>query len=658
MSNVHCLGAPLFSKGPDGRPVSSILTIFPRFDAIVTIPTIHLFQINAFVRWTNDQRLAAGLPEMTTEEEQDVRGDAVLAVIEGKRIQIRSNPDDMPLAFRADKLLQRTGVSKRQIKYLNVFNENVREALKRRGEMWRIARLPTRRKEMKERILAAKTGIDGKPIYYHNATTGTRWLTLHEFSLLRYLDDDLLRQHLVEIQCFSRSLNRDRNPEVAFYLADQTFTGECFERYDFTVMAPEDLRAAFEYLRKAFRCAVPAEFRGDNLENDVWRQRMFSALVTDTDEVVQSEVLLSLSPEFFMQIHWLPGGRIKNGELAFDEVFEEERQDPCEEKAREFLYNLVREYGDLEYVNIGKVVNSLSRRNPGRGRREVYLAVVKRYGHANEIVSVIRMQKWDVRQHLNAKLELPEAMFRSDEYTEYVLDRRFACRYLGMNIPRQFTTRKICERYFADWTGPNGYMIWSPYFERAYIHGVATDKTPEDRFENPDFALAFAQLLGRAAASNIIVGRCDASHNTMFDDGDEIVVENDIGLPVDIVVADQTGTFADYCTPLRNLAASYADPVNRRLKFLSNPEAFARAYIDAFVERFRCIQEKYRLRRNAFDTLFKVRPYDEKGCFSYRWRRVLQRLEETDSRELAQIIRANLRVSVGCQPVVATFEAT
>jgi len=658
MSNVNILGAPLFSIGANGRPVSSILTIFPRFDTIVTIPTIHLFQIDAFVKRMNEERLAAGHPPMNLDEEREVRGDAVPAVIEGNRVQIRPHPDDMPLAFRADKLLQKAGVSKRRIKYLNVFNASVRDSLKRRGELWRIARLPTQRAEMKERILAAKTGIDGKQIYYHNATTGTRWLTLHEFSQLAHLDDASLRQHLAEIRRFSTSSNRDGNPEVAFYLADESFTSECFECYDFAALAPADLRAAFEELRKRFRSAVTPESRDDDLEHEVWRQRMFSALVTETDEVVQSEVLLSLSPEFFMQIHWLPGGRIKNGELAFDEVFEEDGQNPCEEKAREFLYNLVREYGDLEYVNIGKVVNSLSRRNPGRGRREVYLAVVKRYSQASETVSVIRMQKWDVQQHLNNKLMLPEAMFRSDEYTEYVLDRRFACRYLGMNIPKQFNARKICERYFADWTGPNGYMIWSPYFERAYIHGVATDKMPQQRFEDPEFSLAFARVLGWAAASNMIVGRCDASSKTMFDDGDEIIIEDELGIPVEIVVADQTGTFADYCTPLRNLAASYADPVNRRIEYLADPEAFARVYLDALVDRFVCIQEKYRLRRKAFDTLFKVRPFDDKGCFADRWRRVLQRLEQSDCRELAQIIRANLQVSIRCQPAVSNVEAT
>jgi hypothetical protein len=345
-----------------------------------------------------------------------------------------------------------------------------------------------------------------------------------------------------------------------------------------------------------------------------------------------------------MQIQWLPGGRIKNGELAFDEVFEEDEQDPCQEKAREFLYNLVREFGDIEYVNIGNVVNSLSRRNPGRGRREVYLAVLKRHGHPEEIVRVIRMQKWGVQQHLDDKRDLLQAMFRSDEYTEYVLDRRFACRYLGMNIPREISSRKICERYTGPGPGPADGLIWSPYFERAYVAGIATDKMPKERFQRPGFALALAQLLGRAAASNMIVGRCDYAQATLFDDGDEVVIEDQEGMPVEIVVADQTGTFADFDQPLERRAATYADPVNRRVEFLGDPEGFAKVYLDAFVERFLCIQEKYRRRRKAFETLFKVRPFKDYGCFADRWKHVLERLDRSDPHELAAIIRRHLRL--------------
>ena len=50
----------------------------------------------------------------------------------------------MPLAFRAEKLLQKAWASPSGwIKFLNVFTSQVRDALRRRGESWRIARLPT-----------------------------------------------------------------------------------------------------------------------------------------------------------------------------------------------------------------------------------------------------------------------------------------------------------------------------------------------------------------------------------------------------------------------------------------------------------------------------------------------------------------------------------
>ena len=254
--------------------------------------------------------------------------------------------------------------------------------------------------------------------------------------------------------------------------------------------------------------------------------------------------------------------------------------------------------------------------------------MIKRLDHPQEIVSIIRMQKWGVREHLDDGMPLLQAMFKSDEYTEYVLDRRFACHHLGMNIPKHVTTRKVCERYVGSQTGPAGTMIWSPYFRRAYIPGIATDKMPRQRFQDTEFSLGFARQLGLAAAPNIIVGRCDdIEDKVLFDDGDEVMIEDARGMPAEIKVADQTGTFVDYLKPLQVSAAAYADPVNRRIEYLPDPEGFARAYLDAFVEKFSCVQEKYRRRRKAFDTLFKNRPYSVDGSLAYRWEQVLKRLD-------------------------------
>jgi hypothetical protein len=643
--NENFIGGPLDARDGPGRLRTRIATAFPNFNTIVTVPGPHFVQIQAMVDRQNELRAAEGLPKMSPEEEQALRDDAVPLYTEGDCVQIRPDPENMGLALKADRLVQKAGFSKRNIKFLNVLNAQVREALKCNGDCWRIATLPTSVEGMAQRIRGSRIAIQGRDIYYYNSTTGTRFLTFHEFCRLGAQEDDELRRHLAEIRKFSALLNSNGKPEIAPFMADASFGCDALAPHDFQLLDGARLRTVYRELRDRFQNAVEPEFREDNAGNDAWRNRMFSALIAETDELVPEGTLLALSPEFFLQVHWLPGGRIVNGELVLDEVFEEERLDPCEENAREFLYNLVREYENLEYVNIGQVVNSLSQRQQRRGRREVYIAVVKLRNSPKEIVSIIRMQKWGVREHLMDECNHLVAIFRSEEYTEYVLDRRLACRYLGMNVPPKITARKICERYTGPGSAANGSPIWSPYFERPYVPGIATDKMPRHKFQNAEFSLRFARLLGLAAAANSIVGKCDVQSAVLFDDGDEVMIEDEGGLPFRLVVTDPSGCFWDFHRPLQETAAAYAAPINRRIEWVPDPAEFARAYVDAFVERFLCIQDKYRRRQRGFDTRFKTRPRED-GSFACRWEKVLIRLDQTDPRELAEIIQANLDLRV------------
>ena len=162
------------------------------------------------------------------------------------------------------------------------------------------------------------------------------------------------------------------------------------------------------------------------------------------------------------------------------------RANARDEKSRKFILNFVREYGDLEFVNVGRVIGSLSRRAAMPGRRGVYIAVLKQRHNTDEIVTIIRMQKQGVREYLDQGLSLLDAMISAEEYTEYILDRRLGCRQLGMNLPLRVTAKKISERY----TPPRGapYSIWTPYFEREYIRGIATDKLPPSLFESREFS--------------------------------------------------------------------------------------------------------------------------------------------------------------------------
>ena len=183
-------------------------------------------------------------------------------------------------------------------------------------------------------------------------------------------------------------------------------------------------------------------------------------------------------------------------------------------------------------------------------------------------------------------------------------------------------------------------------FERGYLEGLATDKLPPSRYQREGYALRLATLLGRAAASNLIVGRAmEHGIQTMFDDGDEIVLEDPLtGLPSEIMVGDPSGAFADYRRSLIEMAPDYARPVNKRTGIVPRLDVFAETYLRAFQERFVQLQGDYRKRRRAFDNLFKHCRYDTAGSYAHRWNCVLWRLDDTDAEALTRVIRSQITV--------------
>jgi hypothetical protein len=647
------LGEHPLAKDVNGKLKSRIATVFPFGNTIVTLPGIHATQRVAYLEMLAHQRAEAGMEPMTQAEETEEWRNSVDLIIEDDCILIRPDPERMDLAFRADEIVQQL-TPKHQIRFLSVRNEKVRTAVKKRGECWRICPLPKTPQEMRRMIAASRIAIRGAELYYYSKATGVRFLTLEAFEQLGAMDEAALRQHLAEIREFSAGTNREGLPDVTFFMAEG-FSKADFAPHDFAALDSTLLIAIYRSLCEKFREAVPLELRHDDLNHLEWRNAMYAALIGEDEKAISEETLLGLSSEFFMQIEWLPGGRIEDGELIFDSVFElaEESNDPtlrrlCDDKCHGFIFNFVREFGNLEYINIGRVVGSLSHRVVTPGRRDVYLAQIKQHCVKQEIIKIIRMQKWGIREHLDSGKRLLDAIIQSEEYTEYILDRRLGCRQLGMNLPPRTTAKRISERYEGSRLDLQNVSIWSPYFERDYIRGMATDKIPHQRFADPAFANRLAKLLGQAAASNMIVGRCDQNGRVVFDDGDEVLIEDESGLPTEIVVADQMGTFADYCTNLEHFAAEYASSVNRRLTLLTEPQEFADLYVEEFIARFSRIQMEYRKRKRAFDTLFKHRPRDEGGSFAYRWECVLNRLGAAEPQNLGNLIRSHLTIACPC----------
>jgi hypothetical protein len=647
---ITILGYPPFARTPEGKLRSRIATAFPAHDTLVTVQGIHVTQRQAFLDHLDKVRRDRGEPTLTQEEKDTEWSQAVdLIIVEGA-IQIRPDPNDMDLAFLADEMLQRI-IAKHKIRFLGVLNEQVREAIKRRGELWRITPLPKTDEEMRLMIESSRMGIQGREIYYYGVLTGTRFLTFHEFEGLGRLEDSELRSHLVEIATLLGKRNAAGNPEVACFGAGAGLSRADFTRIEFAALDSASLRRAFSDLVEKFRTAVAPAFLRDDPQNLEWKNAMVAALIGHENELVTEAPLLGLSAEFFMQIEWLPGGRMEEGGLVLDPVLDADEAEGGpgdrlgDQKSRKFILNLVREYGDLEFVNIGRVIGSLSRRPAAPGRRGVYIAALKQRQNPAEIVTIIRLQKQGVREYLEQGLSILDAMIAAEEYTEYILDRRLGCRQLGMNLPVRVTAKKISERYVPE-KGP-GYPIWTPYFEREYIRGIATDKLPPALFVSGEFAIRCARLLGQAAAPNIIVGRCDGTGGPLFDDGDEVMVLDSEGMPSTIVVSDHTGTFNDFACPLAEFTVKYALPVTRRRSYLPDPFAFARVYCDAFEDRVQRIQDDYRKRRKAFDSLFLHLPAQEPGSFAYRWKRILARLDETNPRALADLVRGNIERFLG-----------
>lgn len=639
--SVRIIGNAPLAKDEAGHLLSKIGTIFPRSRTLVTLPGIHATQRLAYIADLNVKRLELAQPQLAEEDEMREWQLSVDLIMDDDSILIRPDPENMALAYEADELLQEL-VSKQKIKFLNLMNEKVRSAIKRRGENWRIAHLPRTPDEMKQMIQHALMPIRGRAIYYYSRDTGTRLITYQNFCELGNLPDDELKLHLGEICNYSMKFNRMAHPEVTFFGADKSLT-----RLPLNHSIQDSIRPFYGALKTAFHAAIPLHLREDDIDNIEWRNAMFSALIGQRDTAIPEEILLGLSPEFFMQIEWLPGGKIEEGELIFDSIFDEldahpassELQQLCDEKARGFIFNSVREFGDIEYVNIGRVIGSLSHRPAAIGRRNVYVSEVKQANIDRPFVRISRMQKWGIREHLNEGKQILNAIMEAEEYTDYILDRRLGCRQLGMNLAPRMTTRKLNEYY----RGPayEG-QIWSTYFERDYLPGIASDKIPRSRFQNPTYCIKFAELLGRAAAPNIIVGRMNLVNTVLFDDGDEVILECPIGTPSELVVSDHTGTFTEYKSPLESFAKSYAAPILKRLPYFASPQAVIDAYLATFVERFSHIQQDYRLRKRAFDTLFKHRPRDERGSLAFRWERVLDRLNHTNPSSLEKAIRGEL----------------
>ncbi len=355
MKTLRLLGESPFPGDSSAGPRPGIATLFPDDAVLVTLPGIHATQRQDYLDELDRIRLAGGLPPLSEAEQDAVRERAVDLMLPPGQVQIRSEPFAMDLAFEADELLQ-TRLPKHLIRFLRVDDPGVRQAIKERGEAWRICPVPRSEAEIIAHIEQSRITIQGPAVYYYSAERGTRLLTCGEFARLARLDDASLANQLDEIGRYCATHSTTRNPDVSFFQAGVALGPRDFAGLDFASMPPAELRAWHAGASRRFTAAVPRDLREDNPHAPAWRTCMIRHLSAARQDTVSADLLQDVGPAFYLQIQWLPGGRIEDGELIFDSVFDDFDRNPgdpdlrriCDLRVQRFIGNFIREFGSLD----------------------------------------------------------------------------------------------------------------------------------------------------------------------------------------------------------------------------------------------------------------------------------------------------------------------
>ena len=611
-----------------------------------------------WIEHLNAERDAAGLPPLSAAEEEAEFEQSVDLIFTDDHVLIRPDPGHMELAFRADDELQRL-VNKCKIRFLNTHAAKVRNALRARGENWRMARAPISQEDMSRIVLDSRVSIGEKAVYYYNQAVGTRYVTVGGYNAVSALPADEYRAQVKEVVTLLKKRNRMGYPEVDLFPTTTPIEiKNALKGLDVDALGDDDLRAAVDKIAVDWRMSLPAELRDESVENFEWRNAICTAVTAGNNETnaAEQDLIQGISPEFYRQIEWLPGARIDRGEVIFDPLWDEynRTRDPslaslCDFHVRNVIFNLTRLFSDIEFVNVGRIARSLAR-EPIAGSRHGSVYVVQCKTAASDEVRLVllRFQKWGVAEHLNEGKDLLQATIEANEYADYILDRRLMCRQLGMNLPPRVAIAQFPETYRGH-NQYNGTVVRAYGYVRDYVPGTASDKIPPARFRNPAFALAFAWLMGVAAAHDLIVGRRSSeTKENLFDKNYEVVQFGPDGLPVKVVVTDHAGSFVNYLHSFEDSVAPYANVVRRRAKFVPDVDAFADAYVTAFERTLADVQAKYRERRRAFDDLFVHRPFDVAGSGAYRWAKTLERLDQCDPKAVAAVLCAAIKGGETC----------
>jgi hypothetical protein len=368
----------------------------------------------------------------------------------------------------------------------------------------------------------------------------------------------------------------------------------------------------------------------------LWRTTLFCRLC-DINETTLEEWALGLSPEFHLNIRWLPGVRAARGDVRFEEK--------AASKVKGLIAHFQKRWNDeVFYINVGRMETSQGRREWDGREREVYVAVIGRPDGREEI-RLIHLMKWGVMHRLKMGVPLMQAIDETFQYRDYIFDRLRAASVLGIPF-LNYTEIRLDEEVPG--------VGWIPvfFFDRQYVRGVASDKIPLVRYGQTGFISKLTGLLGVSAGISLALGRaCPRTLRVYFDDGDEVIQFDEEGLPVNLVLVESTGSFTNWAAPMAEMLPDCLAHIAVHLE-RARGKGIGREELASAVGAFSCSLEAEinRLKQAAAAPssgvwrLFEERT-SEPGSMRARWECILRRLERTDAAELRRFIEGSSQLA-------------
>jgi len=630
------IGPDFFAKDEKGELLSPIASVFPKYNTIVTVRGIHAYHFLIMLELVKRNLPSKGLPDIE-ELEREISRDAVSLLLRGSLILVRSDPADMEHVFAADQILQ-SFFPKEQIQFTGLHIPEVRESLRQRGESWRVSPTPRSVQEISCYVRASQVQVGTGLTVYYNAPTGGRFLTYDEFMRIRpllELDREEALARLKEILNLFHRVNNRGSRELSFFLpAGVSIDFSDLEQVVFmleVLPASEpagQVQRAFDRFASCFARSAGPELMVDDYQNPLWRTTMFCRLLDINEEEMQ-EWALDLSPEFHLNVKWLPGASVVGDELRFDPS--------VHPRVQGLISHFWEKSGGLVSINVGRIAESQTSRDLSGEERDVYLVVMTTRDQQDSI-RLLRLMKWDAIHWIKMGFSLDQAVAETIKYRNYIFDRLHAAAQLGFPI-LSYNEIRLDEEV------PGLGTIPAFFFERLYIPGVVTDKIPTSCYKNPDFVKGLARQLGTAATFTLVLGRASPRNGKIFyDDGDELIQLNSLSIPVRLVIIETTGSFTDWTTPLLSLLpqclARFRAHLDKARESGVPPQAITESvaiFAEALRDKLRSIQELTYAPSSGIRRLFADRPR-EQGGIRHRWEGILARLLAADAEELHDYI--------------------